>query len=281
MKTTVVMVLYKQKIEESKTFNSLKTTVLSTEKYNDDFQFIIYDNSPEIQAFDGNRYKMDIRYIHDERNLGIAAAYNFALSAANENGSEWLLLLDHDTVITNDYFNHVINHVSNLNDINKDIAAVVPKIYSEDIMISPVYSDGIRLIKGDKPNEGIQDKPVMAINSGALISVSFLNRIGGFNEEFQLDFLDHWLFHVIYQQGFKVRLLNVSLDHELSVMDYKRVSFQRYKSILDSELRFYRNYKKSMYQLFKRNLAFRFAKQVLTVKDKRIAFYTLSKLFSK
>ena len=46
----------------------------------------------------------------------------------------------------------------------------------------------------ERPVEGVQNKAVMAINSGSLIKVSFLTEIGGFNGQFPLDYLDHWLF---------------------------------------------------------------------------------------
>ena len=120
----------------------------------------------------------------------------------------------------------------------------------------------------------------MAINSGALIRVEFLNIIGGFNEDFPLDYLDHWLFHEIYENGYKVRLLDLTLEHELSVMDYSRVSLARYQSILESEIKFFKNYQQDLYKAYRIQLAKRFLKQVLTVKNKKIALYTLRRFFS-
>src|SRR4051812_35254189 len=110
MKLTLVLVLYKQKPEESKTFLTLKQTLLSKNLEHENVEVIIYDNSPEKQSFDPRSQKgIDIRYVHDPRNLGIVPAYNYAWSAAKENGSEWLLLLDHDTELTDSYMNEVLN----------------------------------------------------------------------------------------------------------------------------------------------------------------------------
>jgi GT2 family glycosyltransferase len=275
MKLTIVVVFYQQAIEESKTFRTLRQSLFSTGSQLT--ELVLYDNSPEKQGFSVQKYEgIPITYFHDSRNLGIATAYNYALSAARKNGSEWLLLLDHDTELTAEYVEQVIN----LEEKNSHIAAVVPKINSENQMISPVYSHSLRPLQGEKPVPGIQDKAVMAINSGAIIRMDFLNEIGGFNEDFPLDYLDHWLFHEIYENGYKVRLLDLTLEHELSVMDYSRVSLARYQSILESEIKFFKNYQQDLYKSYRMQLAKRFLKQILTVKNKKIALYTLRRLFS-
>lgn len=277
MKVTIVVVFYKQDIKQSKTFSSLEKVLLEQKASLENLDIILYDNSPEKQDFDGSHYNGHIDYIHDPRNLGIATAYNYAWQRAEENGSEWLLLFDHDTTVTEEYMDQMLkNH-----DVTEEIVAVVPKIITNGIMVSPVYSHSLRPLQTERPVEGIQEKPVMAINSGSLLKVSFLNEIGGFNKEFPLDYLDHWLFHEIYTHGKKVLLLRVTLEHDLSVMDYSGVSLNRYKSILDAEMKYYSTYKTELSSEYRKQLVKRLAKQLLVVKNKRIALYTLSKLLQK
>lgn len=276
MKITMVVVLYKLKPEESKTFMTLKQTLFSNKEYLNDFELILYDNSPESHVFDSHNYKgIHLSYHHDPRNLGIVTAYNYAWECAKRNGSQWLLLLDHDTEITASY----VNEITNLPEFEIEVAGIVPKINSGNTMISPMYSNTLRPLQGARPIEGIQEQPITAINSGALIRVSFLNEIGGFNTTFSLDFLDHWLFFEIYAKGYKVMVFDVSLEHELSVMDYSNVSLNRYKSIIESERNFYQKYKRDLFSQYRLQLAKRFFKQMLTVKNKKIAFYTLSIMF--
>ncbi|WP_160722727.1 glycosyltransferase [Bacillus sp. USDA818B3_A] len=278
MKVTAVMVLYKQAVEESKTYRTLRKTLLKKENFSHELELIIYDNSPEKQDFSPDHDKeISIEYIHDPRNLGIAAAYNFAWSMAANNGSDWLLLLDHDTQLTKDY----ARALDGMSEIDSAVAAVVPKITSNGTMISPVYSRYLRPLAGEQPQTGLQPEPVMAINSGSLIRLGFLTEIGGFNSAFPLDYLDHWLFHEIYRQSRKVWVLPVVLEHELSVMDYSQVSIGRYKSILDSEINFYKNYKMDLYSSYRKQLVMRFFKQVLTVKNKKIAMYTLKRILNR
>ncbi|NMD68812.1 glycosyltransferase [Bacillus sp. DNRA2] len=274
MNTTIVMVVYKLKISESKTYQSLKS-ILHKKSFSN-LSVIIYDNSPDAQSIPEQIENVNVIYKHDPRNIGIVTAYNFAFHYAKENGSDWLLLLDHDTALTEEYFNCLVS----LNSINKDVAAVVPMITSESALISPVFSDRLRPLQGNKPVAGIQNTSVMAINSGALLKISFLTEISGFNEQFPLDYLDHWLFHQIYENGYKVMILDTVIAHELSVMDYANVSLKRYQSILDSEIRFYKEYKKDLLPAYKRQLIKRLLKQMLLVKNKKIAAYTLRRLVS-
>ncbi|MED4225106.1 glycosyltransferase [Neobacillus cucumis] len=273
MKVTAVMVLYKQTVEESKTFQTVKNTLFSQHEH--ELEFIIYDNSPEQQSFHPDDHGgVPIQYVHDPRNLGIAVAYNFALSSALKNGSDWLLLLDHDTQLTNEY----VRELNCLQGLDADVVAVVPKISSNGTLISPVFSRYLRPLQGEQPESGLQLEPVMAINSASVIRVEFLKQLGGFNKDFRLDYLDHWLFHEIFTKSRKVWVLKAVLEHELSVMDYSQVSLGRYQSILDSEIKFYQNYKMDLYPSYRKQLVMRFLKQVLLVKNKKIAMYTLSRL---
>jgi GT2 family glycosyltransferase len=274
MKLTIVVVFYKQKIAESKTFSTFMKAMKG--RKTNGMDLILYDNSPDEQHFNPEDYpEWQVTYIHDPRNLGIATAYNFALASANGTGSDWLLLFDHDTEVTEQYAAEFLHEPQ----VNETIAAVVPKINSAGTMISPVYSHSLRPLTEERPLPGVQETPVMAINSGSLLRVGFLNEIGGFNEEFPLDYLDHWLFYEIYARDKNVLLVDVALEHELSVMDYSNVSLRRYQSILDAEMKFYSEYKKDLSGPYKKQLCKRLLKQILLVKNKQIALYTLRRLF--
>jgi GT2 family glycosyltransferase len=276
MEATIVMVLYKQKLEHSRTFQSLQKTLFTSAWLQDKYQMVVYDNSPEPQNIP-KEYIDLLVYKHDARNLGIAEAYNYAWQIAKENNSQWLLLLDHDTELTQSY----IDAMFSLQDVDTDqIAAVVPKVVCNEVMISPVFSRTLYPLKDKRPETGIQNQPIMAINSGSAINMKFLNRIGGFNKEFPLDFLDHWVFYKIYKEGYKTYVMDVTLEHELSVMNYDTVSLQRYKSILGSEIHFYKNYKNDLLPQYKKQLFLRTVKQLLTVKNKKIAFHTLRRLLT-
>ncbi|GAA3318350.1 hypothetical protein GCM10020331_020780 [Ectobacillus funiculus] len=109
MKTTVVMVVYKQKkLEQSRTFQTIRRTFFTGGRLRDEVHVIIYDNSPEPQSVP-REYADAFTYKHDSRNLGIAVAYNYAWQAAKQHNSEWLILLDHDTELTQAYADAVLS----------------------------------------------------------------------------------------------------------------------------------------------------------------------------
>lgn len=118
---------------------------------------------------------------------------------------------------------------------------------------------------------------LMAINSASLLKISFLNEIDGFNEEFSLDYLDHWLYLEINKRKKSIQVLDVVIKHELSVMDYNSISVERYQSILNSESNFYTNYSDLPNKVYKNRLILRSFKQFIKVKNKKIAMLTLKK----
>lgn len=279
MKITAVIVIYNQNPSECKTLQTLKASFNHNESWPRNVEFIVYDNSPMKQDVNLELYSgLNISYVHDSRNLGIATAYNYAFSRGKENGSEWILLFDHDTEVTKEYIDKVLQYEDN----DKKVAAVVPLIVSGrgNIMISPVISTSLRPIQNEKINPGLHDQPLMAINSGSLVRIDVLEELNGFNTEFPLDYLDHWLFYAIYEKGYFVWVLDTILNHDLSVMNYNNISLDRYKSISDAEMNFYKHYKRSLYKTYKSHLIKRFLKQFLLVKNKKIASYTLQKLIS-
>lgn len=278
MKFTAVIVFYKQKIETSKTFRSFINLISSKQDIKSPIiELILYDNSPESQHFDPAKYsQVSVHYVHDKRNLGISTAYNYALQKAKKCNSEWLILFDHDTEVTGEY----VDQIFHLPKVDSKVVAIVPQITTGNQWVSPVYSSSLRPLTGQQPSPGIQSVPVMAINSGAVIKVAFLEEIGGFNEEFPLDYLDHWLFYEIYAKNYKTFVLDIYLHHDLSVMDYNSISLTRYKSILHSEFTFYKKYKRELFPEYRKQLFKRLLKQIITVKNKKIALYTLRMLLS-
>jgi GT2 family glycosyltransferase len=280
MKITAVIVIYKQSPSECKTLNTLSSSLAAIDsKRMSGIEFIVYDNSPSKHDLNPSDYPgLTISYVHDSRNLGIATAYNYALSIGRQNEGDWVLLFDHDTEVTPDYIDKIFQY----EDVNQNVAALVPQVISgvESIVISPVRSNSLRAIQNNSLKPGLSEEPLMAINSGALVRIKVLEDIGGFNNDFPLDYLDHWLFHEIYEKGYYVWVIDTILNHDLSVMDYNNISLERYKSISDAEMNFYKIYKPSLYKAYKSHLLKRYLKQLLLVKNKKIALYTLKKLFS-
>lgn len=264
-KIVVVIVLYQQRFSQSPSFDLLMKAVKEKK-----IQLVVYDNSPVKQLEPLLEQDKDISYYHDPSNPGLATAYNYALNHAQQN-IRYFVTLDHDSQLTATYFDTLL-----MIDWTDELVAAVPLVYAGSNQISPVFADRYINRQVEKVDRSqLSQRRIMAINSGAVFSIKFLKEIGGFNLDFPLDFLDHWLFWTIYQFKKTVFILPEKMEHDLSVLDYQKVSVTRYQSILKAEKTFYQNYDKEMLPRHRKQLLLRTVKQFLTVRNRKIWRLTL------
>lgn len=227
-----VVVLYKCSLEESFMCQTLQkqAAVLDPQSTT----VLLYDNSPTSAVI--NLPKNWI-YVGNPKNGGVAAAYNRALELAHETGADWLLLLDQDSCLPPKFLVELNFALARLEGA-EGISAVVPRIYCNGRQISPVRP----MLGLDRPiNRGnaVVSAWISAINSGAAIRVSFVEEIGGFNQGFWLDYLDHWLFRTIFARKKSVYISDAKVQHDLSVANLADgIGLPRYANVLEAERRF-------------------------------------------
>ncbi|MED9788052.1 MAG: glycosyl transferase family 2, partial [Latilactobacillus curvatus] len=107
-------------------------------------------------------------------------------------------------------------------------------------------------------------------NSGSAVPVDILQSIGGFNEAFPLDFLDHWLFWRLNQIDQPYLILETQLKHSLSVQTPSAMSTTRYASILAGEALYYSQYNLDEFSNYRKHLMLRSAKQFLKFKNRQL-----------
>ncbi|MGR3741267.1 glycosyltransferase [Companilactobacillus sp. DQM5] len=259
----VVVVTYKTDF-----LNTPSSKILLDYAKKNKIKLIIYDNkavAPKIS----NRNVINIQ---TTENHGLAKPYNTALKYAIDNNAKWLMLLDHDTQITETYLKKVMSTNT------EKIKAILPIIKSNDTIISPLSANNyISLRKKEVPKQGLTNDSIMAINSASVLSIDQLFKIGGFNEKFSLDFLDHWLFWEFNKiKSKKYIIVPEQIMHSLSVQNINSVSYSRYESILNSEILFYTEYNKDQLDNFVKNLLLRSFKQFIFVKNRTFWKLTLS-----
>jgi len=269
MKMVIALVIYKLKLNESTTFNTLIKAYCKNNKF-EHFELIIYDNSPTKQNVN-MQIPFKTKYIHDPSNSGLYTAYTFALKRAEETKCDWVLLLDQDTKLPLNYF-FLVNKITADKSLDKDVVAIVPKVFTINGKIISPYRFYIgRIRRAIKSGyAGICDFKISAINSGAFIKVEFLRAIRGFNPLFKLDFVDHWIFYKIFACGKKVFILDSIIEHELSVTNYDvYMSEERYKNILNSEILFINLYSSKLEKIiYFFRLIIRSFKQLIFIKKK-------------
>ena len=260
----IVIVLYENKLATTPNYQ-LFIKLLNQGNYT----LLVYDNSKQVQV-DQLFSKENVYYIHNKSNPGLAKAYNEAKKLMFKINADFLLLLDQDTLLSEDYIQKIECVYP-----KKEIGAFVPLIQCKGRQISPVFNGNYASGQSSVPEAG-EYEAVMAINSGTLLPREILEGIGEFNNEFPLDYLDHWLFWEINQKHKKIQVINTVLEHDLSVLDYQTISFERYNSIILSETLFYKKYQTKQFSAYKRHLILRGIKQFLMVKNRKIWRRTLT-----
>ncbi len=201
------------------------------------FSLVFYDNSPQPQALT-MAADFPIHYVHDPSNGGLATAYNFALTRAESEQREWLLLLDQDTSPTREFIFELVQAATSLQG-QPEVAAIVPKLMVDGVVHSPAIPFIEQLRRQFRPQKpmgqdvvGILQQPVCPYNSGSTLRVSALRSMGGFPQEFWLDYLDHAVFHALLLRGYRVYMMLATLMHEASYSDLDSVPYWRLHNIL-------------------------------------------------
>jgi GT2 family glycosyltransferase len=204
---TFVVVLYSIPIGLSTTVSTLLAAI---KKFPDvEVNILVADNSPDQSPFEVI-YAPNVCYLGFGKNLGIARAYNIALERAVSTNSLALITLDQDSHISVEYLGKVFSEMWLL---DRNCVALCPRVRSGPRIISPFGFNWLGL-----PRYGGILAPECAINSYSVYSVKYLASVGGFDEYYWLDALDLSVFAKISRSGFVVRLLDVTVDHELSLV---------------------------------------------------------------
>lgn len=234
--TTIV--LYKKSARDSATVDWY------LKQADSDALCLIWDNSPDSHERWNDQTRLEFQSNHrmllhfDANNPGLAVAYNHALNCATEAGCKWLLTFDQDTVPPRNYLDELEVAISSSRD--NGVVAFCPLAFESGKQFSPI---GTRH-EIPWPNDvigtpGHSNKPISAINSGLCVSVDFLKSMGGYNPDFPLDYLDHWLCREAYRRGYRISVLPVAIEHSLSLNKFEQsISLGRYQSILNAQRSF-------------------------------------------
>ena len=205
-----VLVLYRMRLEDSGTYAAWNAAGFS-----DQAGLMVCDNTPGTPGEPPADFQGP--YLTQPDNPGLAKSYNRALKLAQESGATWLLLLDQDTHLTDAYFQEIARRAEEFAD-NERVVAIVPKLMENGVVQSPHPGICAKTWVPLPTDAGglLENRGQHIYNSGALMRVTSLLAIGGFPQEFWLDYLDHAVFHQLREHGGRVFLMNSSIQHTLS-----------------------------------------------------------------
>ncbi len=273
MNITILLVLYKTELDKSVTYISLKKNMVYC-KFG--YNFLVYNNSSEITVPYSDSYDI----VNSSYNELLFGAYNYGLNYSKEKNNDWILLLDQDTELTKEYI-LTLNNILNA-PIQPNIMSIVPRLISENKKLSPRKISSFGWWDLEVKSNGIVNG-AYAYNSLSLLKVEFILSLGGFSKDFKLDMLDHWYYNKINEAKLSIYVMNVFIQHKLSLLDYeKEVSLERHEKFLNAEYNFVKNELSIMHFFsYKIRLTLRISKQFLFFKDRRYYLVTLKTLLNR
>ncbi len=240
-----LVVLYNKLINDSQTINQLLKCHIK--------DILIIDNSEQRAIIKQNELiakEQNLKYIANHQNLGLSKAYNKAIAGIDPNQYQYVVLLDDDTIINDDYLHKVQNLSYQENTI------YVPYVYNQlQQLTSPCYHDDNflkeHLIKPkymhkDKLKQLENTNLLYGINSGMIIPLSFFHQFQ-YNENIFLDCVDHYCCQQAYQLGYNIKIIDAQLSQNYNTQEIAQNSFEQNKKRLLIRLHDIKNYQHKYY----------------------------------
>jgi glycosyltransferase involved in cell wall biosynthesis len=234
-----VIVLYKTVARYSASVTSLKHALQATSKDSVQLHVLLIDNSP-VGGAAPRLFENEV-YIGVPENAGLAYAYNRGMLFAQEKGCEWLLTLDQDTSLPENFLSGLLEVIRLVGD-DPQIAAIVPRISGDGRTLSPyTFRWGALPTWFPQGYSGVTDQTTYALNSASLFRLSALRQAGGYDSRFWLDASDHSMFHSLAAHGKRTYVAGgIHVQHALSVLDKSSpMSEARYENMLAAESAFW------------------------------------------
>ncbi|URZ14840.1 glycosyltransferase family 2 protein [Clostridium felsineum] len=198
-------------------YNGYKDTiecVNSIEKITySNYKIVIVDNASKDSSAEILKKNFDKHVIiQAESNRGFAAGNNIGIKYAIDNGAEYVLLINNDTVVEKDFLMNLVKNI----DVNKKVGMLTGKIYyyAEPKRIW-FAGGGINELKGNAYHVGMNEidvgekyscKQQIKFASGCfqLISKELINNVGYMNEKYFMYYEDTDYCYRIINSGYKI-----------------------------------------------------------------------------
>ena len=222
-----LVVIYNKNCEESQSIQSLI-------KYKSNIKIIVFDNSSIINNNKTFCLKHNFIYYSLNKNMGLSKAYNYVIDKVEKNDSNYLMILDDDTVLTKEYIEETYKYV-----VKKEYDIILPIVKPNKIILSPSnIMHKCRVVKINNIDD-INIKKITAINSGMVVKTS-VYKIFKYNESLFLDYVDHDFMKKVRINNLYIKILkseifqNFSREEKVTSKNFKfrfniyRKDFKKY-----------------------------------------------------
>lgn len=167
----------------------------------------------------------NIHFIKNKDNMGIATALNEAAQYAKEQGYEWIITLDQDSVAPSNLVETYLPYTK-----DKSIGMLCCKIIDRNFG---------ELDINKRHNHGCEEVP-MCITSASMMNIKAWDEVGGFPEDFFIDSVDFDICLSMREHGYKiVRTNDTALLHEVGHSEIRNFLGKQRQIYHHSPLRYY------------------------------------------
>lgn len=183
-------------------------------------EIIVVDNGSNPETISMlKELEKEITIIYLEENKGIAYALNRGIKYSIEKRYDWILTLDHDSIVTNDMIRNMLKCYESFDkELKEKVAMLVPMhVEEKEYQNSNVISNEEEF---SKPYREV----LTEITSGALTKADIYKNVGLYDEKLFIDLVDHDYCLSLNKKGLKVIQVNSAvLIHNLGESVKKNV----------------------------------------------------------
>lgn len=231
-----LIVVYNKECKDSETIKSIYN-------WKNEICINIFDNSTKPNNNKEFCNKEGFQYFSLGKNIGISRAYNYVINNIALDDNDYVMILDDDTELSEEYIKEVLSAVF----LKKDI--YLPVVHSGGVIISPTnikHKCGSKIVNSI---DELQFDNMSAINSGMVVKANVYKKFQ-YNEELFLDCVDHEFMQNVRKEKCTIHILdngivqNFSRDEKPSIENalfrFKlfKSDFKKYCEINDAKLYF-------------------------------------------
>lgn len=196
---------------------------------------IIYviDNTPEgvtnLFLYKLTKIK-SLQYIRIGENVGIAAALNCGVKKAQDAGYQWVATFDQDSAVTDGYFSAMEDAFRAV--LDKECIAIISPVYVEHS-----YANQVTYAPSE-PFCFVES----TMTSGNIVNIDAWGKVGGFDNELFIDYVDHDFCLKCGDKGYKIVQANHALlKHSLGAFSEEKFIYRNFKVTNHNFIRRYYN----------------------------------------
>jgi len=167
-KINIIIINWNEEKHTLECIKSLKNMI----SFNFEIETVLVDNGSEKDSFQRlkNKISKDVKIIRSEKNLGFTGGNNLGIKYALDKKSQYILLLNNDTIVEKDFLKKIIESLEQ----DKNIGIIGPKInYLENKKL--IWCIGGKLNSRTGNNKLLWNKYLDKYNKEQLVDVGYVS----------------------------------------------------------------------------------------------------------